>query len=43
MGNFGVLHWLFVLLVVPAVWLLSPAGVLALIGWRATRRPRSRR
>lgn len=42
MGNFDLLHWLLVLLVLPFVWLLSPAGLLFVIGWRATRRPRSR-
>lgn len=38
MGDFGLLHWLLVLVALPVVWLLSPGGVLLLIGWRATRR-----
>jgi hypothetical protein len=40
MGNFGLLHWLIVLAVLPVFWLLSPAGVAFVIGWRATRRGR---
>jgi hypothetical protein len=42
MAAFDLLHWLLVLAALPFVLLLSPAGVLLLIGWRATRRPRSR-
>lgn len=40
MGEFTVLHWLIVLAVLPFVWLLSPAGILFIIAWRATRRGR---
>jgi hypothetical protein len=37
MAEFSLLHWLIVLAVLPVLWLLSPAGVAFIIGWRATR------
>lgn len=40
MSGFSFFHWLIVLAVLPVVWLLSPAGVAFIIGWRATRRDR---